>query len=292
MVKKVKKERDALEMAKKMRSEMIKRYVKRDGGFQGVTCAGVITDKGHSFHDDGLACHAFLQRGVCTDLDGNRKYIVTLNQRAKFSGHDYEDLKLYYDFLCNHSPMSGDCVTTDPIEAIEEGMIVATETVGFNVTQVLMIASRSPWEYGNPLVPFFAALVRKGVPQRLAFLIATCAQSRGENASLDRTGWGHFPLDQEHMGVDQWRNFIEGKIHNENEPYIRNSSYNGAHKVWDWCREDNNMMNKLPELMELVDVPAGWGDHKAKGFDLKQMDKVIESFDMEMFCELGMLDIL
>lgn len=294
MVRKVKKANDNLEFALAVREEMIKKHVKRDVGFHGCTCAGVVTDKGKKYHDKGLACHAFLQRTFKVGGEqGTRTHIITLNQRASHTDweHSREDLLVWYDFLCNHSPMSGDCVTTDPAEALDKGMIVKTDTVGFNLTQCLMIATRTPWEYGNPAVKIFAGLVRKKIPMRLAFLIATCAQNRGEDASLDRTGWGHFPLDHENMGLEEWKNFINGTPAFESEPYAVNNSYYGVHKAWGICENGNNMLGKIQDIMNLEEKKKGFGK-KVPCFNVDDIDDFVERFDLEMMVHLGLSDVM
>lgn len=290
MVRKVKKD-ELYDKAKDLRDSLKKKYVNKDNtGFNSTACFGMIGSKGEEYEHGDAPCHWRLKDWgeECTP-----EYIVTLNQKANNSfPNNREALLRYYDYLCNRSPWSGDCITTDPEEALDEGMIFRCDREGFNITQGCIVATRQPWEHGTPLVEIFSSLVALGVEEDFAFLFASFCQSSSGLITLGRTNSGHYHFNMSRMGVEEWKNFIAHKKIEEVRPYAVNPSYAGVHKAWGDEGNSKEIQKVLGDLINLPHSKAieGWGEKVViHGFKLEEIDKLVESFDKGSMFNLGLL---
>lgn len=154
--------------------------------YDGGTCAFICTDSSGQVVNKRMdtACHAGL-----VSMERPCDYVVT---SIYYDKKQQEEVVTYLDWLLNRSVWSRVFLSKDPEKAVEDGCVVASAEVPWDLFIQAMVATRHPKE--RPAQMFtFHDLVVKGVDEGVAFVLSsmiTC-ESREDNARVGSRCFQH-----------------------------------------------------------------------------------------------------
>ena len=291
----------------------------------------------------GNACHAalnypqlYLDRGTWDSIPLNEgsvdslkdcKYVLSGIQRRSARGtyvksfpHVPRDMALkFLDYLINVSPFKTTILSSDPVQVLDDRVIVSYADAPSNALVGGLIASRSLWEF-HMVVYIWNALVEYGVPPNIAYPIAKC--SSGFTTDLKpghkRTSMylpnnckksdrmhidvelcafdykGHYPFQPGMFTIKSLYNYCNGDFVNLNPPYNKNGIYYGTSKLFRHVdKHEPNTINGVgvddgtPNMRQFVKkhMPAPPRKTKKRYGIFPQVEEYIEGREQE---RLGM----
>jgi len=191
-------------------------------------------------HSDGSfrtyrneACHSLLH------LYGDRDNIAAIVSRivrdeaaAEHYGQQEEHLFPYYDWLFNRSPWKSAFLTSDTNRALQDKCMLADPSASANILLGGCIASRMTWEYPQK-VEAMMHLLREGVKENTAFLVALCIHvSNGEVRKVCH-GDAHLPLSVRGMNESGAKGFLKGVASKTNKPFNMGGGCRGVFEAFE-----------------------------------------------------------
>lgn len=265
--------------------EFVKKH-KRDD-WQTGTASGAIIGEKKTFFEDNRVCHAFLSYTVCADriavASGIQKLYRKSHGPGKWADSTYNEKVAYLDWLMKRSPYAPAFIYKDAKRAMTDLAVLVTADCCARTMAAALVASRRIWEHTNVLI-VFSALIRRGVPESLAYLLGHCAKfSNGKKDGefiWNGAQAGHCSIDSYALTSGSVKNFITNNRVGDIDTYKNYKCYNGYGQEL-FGTEGNNfvsfLQSKFPAPVNevVVNNPFAAGKKKAHTFE-SAMDTMAE----------------
>ena len=265
--------------------EFVKKH--RCNDWQTDTASGAIIGERETFFEDNKVCHAFLSYTTCANrlavASGIQKLYQESHGPGKWSDSTYKEKVAYLDWLMKRSPYAPAFIYKDAKRAMTDLAVLVTADCCVRTMAAALVASRRIWEHTNVLI-VFSALVKRGVPESLAYLLGHCAsfnKSKKDGVFVwDGVQAGHCSIDSYVLASGSVKNFITNNRVGTIDTYKNYKCYDGYGQGLFGTEGDNFvsfLRSKFPAPVNEVKVnnPFAVGVKKAHTFE-SAMDTMAE----------------
>ena len=212
--------------------EFVKKH-KRDDWQTATASGAIISEKGTEWAASKV-CHAFLSYPTYDDriavASGIQKLYRESHGPGKWSDSTYKEKVAYLDWLMKRSPYAPAFIYKDAKRAMTDLAVLVTADCCVRTMAAALVASRRIWEHTNVLI-VFSALVKRGVPENLAYLLGHCASfNKGKKDGVfvwDGVQAGHCSIDSYALTSGSVKNFITNNRVGAIDTYKNYMNYDG-----------------------------------------------------------------
>lgn len=257
--------------------EFVKKHKHED--WQTATASGAIISEKNTEWADSKVCHAFLSYPTYKDriavASGIQKLYRESHGPGKWSDSTYKEKVAYLDWLMKRSPYASAFIYKDAKRAMTDLAVLVTADCCVRTMAAALVASRRIWEHTNVLI-VFSALVKRGVPESLAYLLGHCAlfdkQNKKGTFVWGDAQAGHCSIDGYALTSGSVKNFITNNRVGAVDNYKNYERYDGYGRVLFGTEGDNFvsfLQKKFPAPVNevVVNNPFAVSKKKAHAFE-------------------------
>lgn len=218
-----------------------------------TACGVIVSNTGKHDWEMGKVCHAFLaytgaieRIAVISGIQDNYK---ESHGPGKWDDSTEQEKIQFLDWLMNRSPYRSVFMYKGAKTALKNKAVVVHTDVSARLMAGALVSTRRMWEHTHAII-VFSALVKRGVPENLAFLLGhMCSFDKGK---LDSTSFswagglsGHCSIDGYKVGKTGCRNFCKGSVVEQGQKYTNYTNYDGYSHFLFGLQHGENMMDLL-----------------------------------------------